>query len=84
VNFLSDSGSVCGLLELKTCHAEKDELFEIAEDRRLALKPHCGGYYHGKCLDECGQDETRQGDKDHGDRDAVPRLLPHPAAVFVR
>ena len=52
MNFLSDRGSVRGFLELETCHTEKDELFEIAERRCTALKPHCGGYYHCKCLDE--------------------------------
>src|SRR5512134_437997 len=46
MNLLSDGGSVRGFLELETCHAEKDELFEIAESRCVALKPHCGGYYH--------------------------------------
>jgi hypothetical protein len=25
---------------------QKHELFEIAEDRCLPLKPHCGGYYY--------------------------------------
>ena len=55
VNLLSESGSVGGFLELKTRHTEKDELFEIAESRCVAFKPHCGAYFHCQCLDECGR-----------------------------
>ena len=43
VNLLSDRGSVRGFLELETCHTKKDELFEIAESRRIEFRPHGNG-----------------------------------------
>src|SRR5262249_47942556 len=48
VNLLSNGGSVGGFLGLETCYTKQDELFEIAESRCLAFKPHCGRYSHSK------------------------------------
>ena len=45
VDFLPDGRAVRLLAQPE--HAKQDELFEIAEDRAFALKPHCGSYLEG-------------------------------------